>query len=327
MALDISAFSETWPLKNSFSISRGSKSSVDVVIVKIEDGASTGYGEAVPYRRYDQDVKGTLDTIQQIARENANRLSHDILRQQYPPSAARNALDCALWDLEAKQADTPVWKLVDLPAPAPLIGAYSLSLEPPEQLAENARDFSSFPLLKIKLGKEQVVESVAAVRETCPRTRIIIDANEAWDIDLLQRVLPDLKMLAVELIEQPLPAAADSMLEEIDCIVPLCADESFHCLEDLERLADRYDYFNIKLDKTGGLSTALELTKRVKAIGKQIMVGSMMSTSLGLAPAMLLAYDAAFVDLDSSMWLAEDRPYGIRFENGILHPANRRLWG
>ena len=325
--MKITATEEVWPLKGSFSISRGSKTSVHVVVATIKDGQATGVGEAVPYPRYNQDVEQTLATIQNLADQYANDLNRSLLREIHPPDAARNALDCALWDLEAKRTKLPAWKIAHLPEPEPTIGAYSLSLDSPEQLAQNAKAFSHFPLLKIKLGREQVVESVAAVRQVCPHTRIIVDANEAWDAKMLAQILPELCELKVEMIEQPLPADDDSGLEQMDCKIPLCADESFHSAEDLDRLANRYQIFNIKLDKTGGLTEAIELAKAVKQAGKEVMVGSMMATSLGLAPALLLAQQAAYVDLDSSVWLKKDRPHGIDFSDGILQPANPKLWG
>ena len=323
----ISAHSESWPLKGSFSISRGSKTSVNVVVVEISDGSTRGVGEAVPYPRYNQGVEETLEIIQNIASRHGSELTRDLLRQQYPPNAARNALDCALWDFEAKRNATSAWKMAGLSKPVPVTGAYSLSLEPPEQLAKNAQDAVDFPLLKVKLGKDQVVESVAAVRDARPDARIILDANEAWDTNVLERVVPALKQLEVEMIEQPLPSEVDAALDGIESEIPLCADESFHNVNDLQKLTSRYEIFNIKLDKTGGLTEALILADRVLAEGKKVMVGSMMATSLGLAPAMLLTHRAAYVDLDSSVWLAEDRQNSIRFEGGILQPPNPNLWG
>ncbi len=284
-------------------------------------------GEAVPYPRYNQDIDQTLDTIERLAQKHGTGLTRDLLRQEYPPDAARNALDCALWDLEAKKTGIPAWKGAGFSEPSPVLGAYSLSLEQPLQLEKTAKESSSFPLLKIKLGRDQVVESVAAVRRACPQARIIVDANEAWDIEMLNAIVPELRNLEVEMIEQPLPADDDAMLENIECDIPLCADESFHNAQDLERLGNRYSIFNIKLDKTGGLSEAIDLASAVTRAGMQFMVGSMMATSLGLAPALLLAQGASYVDLDSSAWLAKDRPYGIEFENGILQPASRNLWG
>ena len=323
----ITAFQENWALKDSFAISRGSKTSVDVVVVRIEDGDAVGVGESVPYSRYGQSVDDTLNTIRAIAENHAGDLTQELLLHEYPPDAARNALDCALWDLDAKRANKPVWLLAGLPAPKKVAGAYSLSIDSPRQLAKNAKARSMFPLLKVKLGNDRVVESIEAVRQACPQARIIVDANEAWSLDEFVSIVPEFIKLGVEMIEQPLPADNDEELEGIDCEIQLCADESFHNGEDLNRLANRYDIFNIKLDKTGGLTGALMLANAIKAAGKKIMVGSMMATSLSLAPAMLLAHEASYVDLDSPVWIANDRPGGLRFENGTLYPAERTFWG
>lgn len=325
--MKITAFQENWKLKDSFSISRGSKTSVDVVVVKLEDDNAVGSGESVPYLHYGQNAEDTVSAIRQIAENHANDLTQELLLHEYPSDAARNALDCALWDLDAKRTNTPVWQLAGLPAPEWVVGAYSLSIDRPQRLAENARASSMYPLLKVKLGSEQAVESVEAVRQACPQARIIVDANEAWTLDEFLVMIPELTRLGVEMIEQPLPANADEELEAIECGIPLCADESFHGREDLDRLLNRYDIFNIKLDKTGGFTAALMLARSVKAAGKKVMVGSMMATSLGLAPAMLLTHEAAYVDLDSPAWLASDRAGGLRFENGALYPAERTLWG
>ena len=300
---------------------------MSVVVVKIEDGTTIGYGEAVPYPRYNQNVEQTLATIQQLANKYSSNLNRDWLRREHPSDSARNALDCALWDLEAKQSGQPVWQRAGLPEPTPTAGVYSLSLDTPQNLVQSAKEARAFPILKIKLGREQVIESVSAVRDTCPNARIVVDANEAWDTQSLIQFLPELTRLRVEMIEQPLPADADAELDDIECSIPLCADESFHNADDLARLANRYDIFNIKLDKTGGLTEALDLAVAIRNAGKGIMIGSMMSTSLGLAPALLLAHNAVYVDLDSSVWLANDRPYGIEFENGTLQPVNPNLWG
>ncbi len=323
----IEAFHEVWDLRNSFSISRGSKSSVDVVTVAVTRNGCRGVGECVPYARYQQTVSDTLNTIGAVDRECLGELTRRYLNEKLPPTAARNALDCALWQLESRECGKPVWQIAGLPEPKPICGVYSLSLEPPDKLAKAAVEKRNFPLLKIKLGKLEVVESVKAVRDACPDSRIIVDANEAWDFDALQTYLPELKTLQVEMIEQPLHATEDHLLENLESDIPLCADESFHVAGDLERLCPRYDMFNIKLDKTGGLTEAIRAVSQIKAAGKDFMVGSMMSTSYSLAPAMLLAQDAKYVDLDSSVWLREDRANGIRFIDGTLYPADAVLWG
>ena len=326
-ALNIKAWHENWPLRDSFAISRGSKISVNVVVVEIVDGTFVGRGESVSDSRYSQSVDQALETVAEIRKTLLNRLTRENLRAEFPANAARNAVDCALWDLEAKKTGKPVWKLAGLPGPQPVIGAYTLSLDEPENLAASAKNYSSFPLLKIKLDNDRVIERVQAVREACPNARIIVDANEAWNAKSFVEYLPKLAQLNVEMIEQPLHADADDVLEQINSEIPLCADESFHLPEDLARLVNRYDIFNIKLDKTGGLTEAIDLAKQVVNAGKQIMIGSMMATSLGLAPAILLTYNAQYVDLDSSIWLLEDRIGGLEFSDGELCPADRSFWG
>ena len=325
--MQINAYHENWPLREAFSISRDSKSSVDVVVVEITAQSCVGKGEAVPYSHYGQNVEETLKCIREMESSLAPDLTHERLRQNFPANAARNALDCALWDLEAKISGQPVWKLANLPVPAAVLGACSLSLESAQKLAESAKKWSSFPLLKLKLGPSDVVESVMSVRAARPDSRLIIDANEAWTPSEFRSYLPELETLGVEMIEQPFPADSDQILEDIDSSILICADESFHLADDLGRLHNRYDVFNIKLDKTGGLTEAIELSKKIKSAGKQVMIGSMMSTSLSLAPALLLSHDASYIDLDSSIWLKQDRLGGLEFEDGMLSPAPPSLWG
>ena len=325
--MQINAYHENWPLRESFSISRDSKSNVDVVVVEITAQSCVGKGEAVPYSHYGQNIDETLQCIHEIESSLVGNLSRDSLRQNFPANAARNALDCALWDLEAKISNQPVWKLAKLPEPAAVLGACSLSLESPQKLADSANKWRNFPLLKLKLGPSDVVESVKSVRAARPDSRLIVDANEAWTPSEFKEYLPELATLGVEMIEQPFPAGSDQFLEDIDSSILICADESFHLAEDLDRLHNRYDVFNIKLDKTGGLTEAIELSKKIKSAGKQLMIGSMMATSLSLAPALLLSHDASYIDLDSSIWLKRDRLGGLDFEDGMLSPAQPSLWG
>ena len=319
---------ETHPLQKAFRISRGTKDFVHVVIFTItNENGVTGVGECVPYMRYGESIEQTKKILQQIPEQLGENFDQQTLKQHYPAGAFRNAVDCALWDIQAKQADRPAWKLANLPPTETVLGACSLSIEAPDQLGKTASSRRNFPLLKIKLGSKQVIKSVEKVREACPDNRIFVDANEAWTPQMLAEYLPKLIDLDVEMIEQPLHASEDEALEEFRGEIPFCADESFHNGEDIERLANRYDVFNIKLDKTGGLTEAIDIAKRIKSFGKKIMIGSMMSTSYSLAPAMLLAHNASYVDLDSQLWLKQDRKGGVKFEDGILHPASPSLWG
>ena len=325
--MEIEAFRESWNLRESFSISRGSKSTVEVVKVVITRNQSSGTGECVPYARYEQDVGDTLQAISTIEQKCGHSLDRDHLNDYFRPTSARNALDCALWHLESMESGSPVWQLAGLPEPQSVTGVYSLSLEPPDKLAKAALARKNFPLLKVKLGNEQVIESVTAVREVCPEHRIIVDANEAWNFRSLMTYLPKLAELDVEMIEQPVPANEDHQLEHLKSDIPLCADESFHIAADLDRLVHRYDIFNVKLDKTGGLTEAIKAVERIRSADKMVMIGSMMSTSYSLAPAMLLAQGATYVDLDSSVWLQRDHPDGVRFVDGTLYPAEHSFWG
>ncbi len=323
----LSVRAETWPLAGSFTISRGSRTQARVVVAEISQAGVTGRGECVPYAHYGESVDGVLAAIEALADEIANGLDRRALQTALGPGAARNALDCALWDLKAKRMGEPVWRLAGLAQPGPLITAYTLSLDSAQAMGEAAAANASRPLLKLKLGGEGVIERVAAVRAAAPQSRIIVDANEAWTIDLLTRSSPELARLGVEMIEQPLPARADGALAGVDRPVPLCADESCHDSATLAGLDQRYDIINIKLDKTGGLTEALALADAARAAGLGIMVGCMIGTSLAMAPATLVAARAAFVDLDGPLLLARDHEPGIAFEGSVMEPPPAALWG
>ena len=318
---------ETWPLAGSFTISRGSRSEARVVVAEISQDGVAGRSECVPYAHYGESVEGVVAAIEALAGPIANGLDRGSLQAALAPGAARNAVDCALWDFEAKRSGEPVWRLAGLSEPGPLITAYTLSLDTPEAMAAAAAANAARPLLKLKLGGEGVIERVAAVRAAAPRSRIIVDANEAWTIDLLVRASPELARLGVEMIEQPLAAGADDALAGIDRPVPLCADESCHDTATLAGLEARYDMINIKLDKTGGLTEALALADAARAAGLGIMVGCMIGTSLAMAPATLVAAGAALVDLDGPLLLARDHDPGITYEGSVMHPPPPALWG
>jgi L-Ala-D/L-Glu epimerase len=324
----LQASAEDWPIRGNFTISRGTKRVAQVVSVAIAEGGRCGRGECVPYARYEESVSGVLSQIESLRTRIEGGLDRAQLQEDCPPGAARNALDCALWDLEAKKAGLPVWRLAGLPEPAPCITAYTLSLDTPMAMGRAAEQARGFPLLKLKLAREAVLDSVAAVHRAAPGARLIVDANEAWDLDLLREAAPRLHELNVALIEQPLPASEDEELAGIACPVPLCADESCHGLDGLARLRERYQYINIKLDKTGGLTAALALAHAAAAEGFGVMVGCMVGTSLAMAPAVLLAGMAKFVDLDGPLLLERDRVMALHYgEGGILHPPAPGLWG
>jgi L-alanine-DL-glutamate epimerase-like enolase superfamily enzyme len=324
---NLTARSESWPIRGVFRISRGARTVSDVVVVVIEDGAISGRGECLPYPRYGETVQDVVRELEAQSDRVAMGLSRGELQELLPPGAARNALDCALWDLEAKRTGEAVWKLAGLPEPTPLTTAYTISLGAPSEMASAARVVSDRPLLKLKLTGEGDAARVRAVHEAAPNCRLIADANEAWTPEVYGEVVPVLASMGVELIEQPFPAGQDEALAEIEHPVPICADESCHTSADVANLAGRYDFINIKLDKTGGLTEALLLLDAARDAGLGVMVGCMVGTSLGIAPATLIGGAARFVDLDAPLLLAEDRPNGIRFEGSVLYPPSRELWG
>jgi len=318
---------ETWPLASAFRISRGAKTEAHVVVAEIVDGPLTGRGEAVPYPRYDETPEGTRAEIEGVRGAVEGGISREGLLEALPPGAARNALDCALWDLEAKQAGRPAWALAGLEKPRPCITAVTLSLDTPEEMGQAAARHAHLPLLKLKVTGEGDLGRIRAVRENAPGARLIVDANEGWTVPMLEEFLPAFAALGVEMVEQPLPAADDAALEGREFALPLCADESCHTRKDLNRLAGRYPMVNIKLDKTGGLTEALALAAEARAMGFDIMVGSMVGTSLGMAPAALLAGFADYVDLDGPLLLARDRTPGLSYDGAVMAPPEPALWG
>jgi L-alanine-DL-glutamate epimerase-like enolase superfamily enzyme len=291
--------------------------------VRVTDGQHVGRGEAVPYARYGESVAGALEALRAIEGPIDRRQLPELL----PAGAARNALDCALWDLEAKQAHKRAWTLAGLPEPVPVRTAYTLSLDEPSAMAVAAKAVPHLTLLKLKLGGAGDPERLAAVRSARPDARLIADANEAWTLDMLAPFLAAAAAAGVELIEQPLPAGADEALAHVARAVPVCADESAHTGRDLDGLVAKYDAVNIKLDKTGGLTEAIALARAARGFGLSIMIGCMVGTSLAMAPALLLANDAAFVDLDGPLLLARDRAPGLTYEGSLVMPPPAALWG
>jgi L-Ala-D/L-Glu epimerase len=327
MSRHLEATIESFPIAGSFTISRGSKTQADVIVCTISDEGITGRGECVPYRRYGETLDGVLDDIRSIAPEIAAGLSREALQSRMKPGAARNAVDCALWDLEAKQSGSGVAARVAGPSPDPITTAFTLSLAEAAAMGEDARRNSARPLLKIKLGTPDDEERMRAVRAGAPDARIIVDANEGWTEANLERHLAIAAELRISLIEQPLAAGKDAMLAAIARSVPVCADESVHATEDLAALRDRYDAVNIKLDKTGGLTEALVMKAQARRLGFEIMIGCMVGTSLAMAPAVLLARDADYADLDGPLLLSRDRPVALRYDGSLVYPPTPDLWG
>jgi len=321
--MELTVTPESFRLKEAFTISRGSRTEARVLTVRLFANGAAVWGECVPYARYGESPESVTAQIEGLPDSFTRAELQDLL----PPGAARNAVDCALWDLAAKRADKRVWQLAGLPTPRPVVTAYTLSLGTPEAMRAAAAKHAHRPLLKIKLGTEDDVKRLEAVREGAPATRIIVDANEGWTADLYTELAPHLVRLGVDLVEQPLPAGADDMLAEIDRPLPVCADESCHDTASLAALGGKYDMVNIKLDKTGGLTEALALKKAAKAQGFGIMVGCMVGSSLAMAPAVLVAQGAAVTDLDAPLLLAEDRPNPLRYDAKGVHPPDALLWG
>ncbi|MGR3460855.1 MAG: N-acetyl-D-Glu racemase DgcA [Roseovarius sp.] len=321
--MEISVTRDIFRLAQVFTISRGSRTEAQVLTVRVQDGGATGWGECVPYARYGE----TLDSVAaQIAGLPAG-VTRAALPDLLPAGAARNAVDCALWDIEAKRRGCRVWDLAGLPAPGPEITAYTLSLDSPDAMQAQAAKHAHRPLLKIKLGTPDDMPRLEAVRRGAPDSRIIVDANEGWSADIYADLAPHLARLGVALVEQPLPADKDDALIGMDRPVPVCADESCHDRASLPALAGKYDMVNIKLDKTGGLTEALSLRDAARAGGYGIMVGCMVGSSLAMAPATLVAQGAAVTDLDGPLLLAEDRENALIFDAAGVHPPEAALWG
>lgn len=318
---------ERFPIRGAFTISRGSKTEAQVVTVRLTEAETTGWAESVPYGRYGETLESVTGQIENIRAELEAGCSRADLARLLPAGAARNAIDCALWDLEARQRGVPVWQLAGLQEPQPVATAYTLSLGTPEAMAEAARNAPGTDLLKLKLGGENDLDRLRAVRAAAPAARFIVDANEGWDFRTLERLAPQCAELGVVLIEQPLPAADDHVLTRGRYPVRICADESCHTSDDIDRLADRYDAVNIKLDKTGGLTEAIRTLDRARSHNLEIMVGCMVGSSLGMAPAVLLTPYAAFVDLDGPLLLDADRSPSLCYERGQIVPAQSGLWG
>jgi L-alanine-DL-glutamate epimerase-like enolase superfamily enzyme len=318
---------ERFSILGNFAISRGAKTEAAVVVVTIEDRFCRGRGEAVPYARYGETIESAIGQIESVRSQIEAGADCTRLQTLLPPGAARNAIDCALWDLAAKRSGVPVHALAGVAPPCPVTTAFTISVGTPEEMARAAALANARPLLKIKLAGESDAARLKAVRAAAPDATLIADANEAWTEADLERSLEACAKAGVALVEQPLPAGQDSALVKIEHIVPICADESAHCRPGLEDLRARYDAINVKLDKTGGLTEALALVKQAESLGFELMIGCMVSSSLAMAPALLLTARARFVDLDGPLLLVRDRPDGLFYECSLVHPPAPALWG
>ena len=323
----LTARAERWPLAETFVISRGAKTEAEVVVAEITDGAHRGWGEAVPYARYGETVAGVLEQIEGARGPVEAGAGRAELQSLLPPGAARNALDCALWDLDAKRTGRRAWTLAGRSRLDPVKTCFTISLRTPAEMAETARANARRPMLKLKIGGVDDLDAVAAVRAAAPRARLLVDANEALTFADLRRLAPDLARLDVKLLEQPLAAGADQELDGYASPVPLCADESLHTRAELAACVGRYALINIKLDKAGGLTEALALAAEGRRLGFGLMVGCMVATSLSMAPAMIVAQGAEFADLDGPLLMARDREPGLAITGSLLEPPSAALWG
>ena len=318
---------EIWELKEAFKISRGIKTEVQVVKAALEYCNVSGYGEAAPYAHYGETVKSVMEQLEQITDQIEDGIMHDELQEILPAGAARNLLDCALWDLEARWRGKDIFELLQVDRPNKTETAVTIVIGTIEEMAKKAEQYAAYPLLKIKLDRENIKEKISAIREKSPHSRIIIDPNESWTIDDIMQLDDFLFTHNIALLEQPLAAAQDEELRDFKGKIPICADESCHISQDLEGLIGKYQAVNIKLDKTGGLTEALKLKQQAIDMGFDIMVGCMVSTSLAMAPAMLLAGGASFIDLDGPIWMKKDRKNGLEINQGLINKFPYDLWG
>jgi L-Ala-D/L-Glu epimerase len=315
------------PLRAPFRISRGVKHAADVVTVELDEDGCVGRGESVPYARYGESVASVMDEIESLRRDVCAGIGRDELQTRLAPGAARNAIDAALWDLESRRTQVPVWKQLGQSPHAPLTTALTVVIDTPQEMEKAAARIAAAPLIKIKVGADDPVERIEAVRRAAPSAKLIVDPNESWTIDILRDTQPALERAGVSLLEQPLPADADDALIDFSSRIPICADESCHTAADLPALAKRYQAINIKLDKTGGLTEAWRLLHAAKSSGFSIMVGCMVCSSLGIAPALEVARHADFIDLDGPLWLEKDHAGGVTLKDGMLMPPSPDFWG
>ncbi|WNJ99456.1 N-acetyl-D-Glu racemase DgcA [Thalassospiraceae bacterium LMO-JJ14] len=327
MARELTVTVQSWPLARPFAISRGVKTAADVVVVEIVENGTRGWAECVPYPRYNETTESVVAEIEAVRRAVEGDIQPATLQELMAAGAARNAVDCALWDLRAKEAHASVADLCGLGALRPEITAETIGIGTPGEMGARAAELSHAPLLKIKMDANDIEARLDAIKASAPAARLIVDPNEGWSAEIVAAKGEYLKRIGVEMLEQPVPAGDDEGLRGIDSPVALCADEALHTSADLEGLKGKYDMVNIKLDKTGGLTEALTLKARAESMGFGIMVGCMVGTSLAMAPAVLVAQGAKIVDLDGPLLLKQDRTPGLDFTGGMIHPPKPELWG
>ncbi len=328
IAIDLDIESQNWPIAGQFRIARGQKSVAELIEVRLHANGHTGHGECVPYARYNESIKSVSEQINSIKEPLQTAFSRKQLQDILPAGAARNAIDCALWDLKAQILQKPVSELANMEPPTKMITACTLSLATAQQMAKAASELSDYPLLKVKLaGNKEDISRIRAIYAARPDAKFILDGNEGFDMHSLQALCDQIDDLPIAAIEQPLPAKDDQDLQHINTRFDLCADESLHTCSDLPNIARKYQMINIKLDKTGGLTEALRLCEQAKLLGLKIMVGCMVSTSLSMLPALLVAGKATLVDLDGPLLLKADRPHGLQYSGAHIMPQHSKLWG
>jgi len=322
---------ERWELAAPFIIARETYFHADVVVATLSCDDAVGRGECTPTGFYGESVEGVMDAVRDLLARLAGGEAWESIHDTVPAGAARNAVDCAVWDLRAKQAKRRAWELAGIAAPCPVRTAQTISVGDAAKQAGKARAIVAADgpgaLVKLKLDADDIAARIGAVRAAAPAATLVVDANASWSPALLEAAMPVLQAAHVAMLEQPLPVGDDGALARIDRRVPVCADESAHVGADLDALRGRYDLVNVKLDKTGGLTEALRMAARARALGFGLMVGCMEGTSLGMAPAMLVAGAARFVDLDGPLLIGRDREPGLRYERGIVSPPSAALWG
>lgn len=323
----LSVTADRFALARPFRIARGTKTYADVITVTVAQGGVVGRGEGVPYPRYGESIEGALEAVAGVRAEIEAGADGDALLSLLPPGAARNAVDCALLDLEARLSGRSVADRLGVPVPERLASALTIGIDTPEAMGDEARRLADAPLIKVKVDADDPAARIRAVRASAPGARLIVDPNESWDRALVEAMQPVLVEAGVALLEQPVPAGGDAWLEGFAPLGPICADESVHVAADLEVVARRYQVVNVKLDKAGGLTAALELARAARERGLGLMTGCMISSSLSIAPALHVAAMSDFVDLDGPIWLKEDRPGGVRDEGGMLVPPEPGFWG
>ncbi|MDG1752274.1 MAG: dipeptide epimerase [Thalassotalea sp.] len=325
--LQFNVYSESWQLKKPFVIARGARTSTEIVFCSISDGKHTGHGESVPTEHYGESVSSVISDIKSIQNKLVSKNWQEQLQELLPAGAARNAVDCAMWDLFAKQQATTVAELLNFPAPKNVTTVHTISIGTPLEMGEAAKKLKGYDLIKIKLDQIDIIERILAVHENAPQAKLLIDANESWTLNILKDVLLKVENLPIVLIEQPLPADQDQQLLGLNSKIPLAADESCHTQSQLKYLSKIYDVINIKLDKCGGLTAGVALAKESKSYGMDIMVGCMLGTSLSMAPALILATQAKFIDLDAPLLLQDDRAFGLQIKDGCISNLDPLLWG